>query len=55
MGPIQAVLYNLPTHPYDFIFIDGPTTRDLPDGSKTFNSDVINILVNATPGQRIDA
>ena len=34
---------NIPDHPYDFVFIDGPTLRTSSTAPKCFNGDFINI------------
>lgn len=34
---------DVPDHPYDFIFIDGPTERGSSGSPKCFNADIINI------------
>ncbi|MEK7643728.1 MAG: hypothetical protein AAB390_00280 [Patescibacteria group bacterium] len=38
---------NVPDREYDFVFIDGPTTKTLSDGQKTFDFDFIDILAKS--------
>lgn len=37
----------VPRRAYDFVFIDGPTTKSLSDGHKTFDFDFIDVLLNS--------
>jgi hypothetical protein len=35
----------VPSYPYDFVFIDGPTERRTPDAPKCFDADFIDVLL----------
>ncbi|MBI2047578.1 MAG: hypothetical protein HYT27_00405 [Parcubacteria group bacterium] len=35
---------NIPKRPYEFVFIDGPSTTAPSDGHKTFNFDFIHVV-----------
>lgn len=37
----------IPEHPYEFMFIDGPTLRRGPGAPKCFNADLINVLASS--------
>ena len=44
-GSMQGVCYeSVPSHPYGFVFVDGPNPRSPITGEKLFNSDFVDVV-----------
>ena len=39
---------DVPDRPYDFVFVDGPSTQALSDGARSFDFDYINVVMTSS-------
>jgi hypothetical protein len=49
-GHLGCTYQDVPSHDYDFVFIDGPTLRREGGGPKCFNADILDVVARA-PGE----
>jgi ubiquinone/menaquinone biosynthesis C-methylase UbiE len=54
-GSWGAYYQSVPSYPYEFVFVDGPTVQSRPGSRVCFNADLINVLLASADDHTVDA